>query len=108
MNTDGFGDIANSIISGLTNLEGWLYAVTHHGKGAGSEVWRCQTCDNTDWEQVVDNGLGSEYSRRMPAIETINGRLILVLGDNYTGIRILASESGDVDSWYSDRAGWAW
>jgi hypothetical protein len=99
VNTDGFGDAANSIVSGMASLDGNLYAVTHHGNGAGSEVWRCQVCDNSDWEQVVDNGMGSKYSRRMPAIEAINGRLVLVLGGNYTGIKIYASESGDEDSW---------
>ena len=99
INTDGFGDVANSIVSGMATLDGYLYAVTHHGNGAGSEVWRCQVCDNSDWEQVVDNGMGSNYSRRMPAIEAINGRLVLVLGGNYTGIKIYASESGDEDSW---------
>jgi sugar lactone lactonase YvrE len=99
INTDGFGDIANSIVSGMATLDGYLYAVTHHANGAGSEVWRCQVCDNSDWEQVVDNGLGLKDSRRMPAIEAINGRLVLVLGGNYTGIKIYASESGDEDSW---------
>jgi len=28
-----------------------------------AEIWRCQTCDGSDWDMIAGNGLGSSYSR---------------------------------------------
>ncbi len=35
----------------------------------------------------------------MPALESINGRLILVIGNPNIGLQVLASESGDTGTW---------
>ncbi len=81
-NADGFGDAGNGGVSALSAFGGHLYAATHHNTGAGSEVWRCQACDGTDWQQVVDNGFGTTGRRRMPALEVAGGYLFLAIGDN--------------------------
>ncbi len=99
VNDDGFGDGDNIIISALAEFDGYLYAATHHNPGAGTEVWRCLICDNSDWEQVIDDGLGDPTTRRMPALESINGRLILAIGNPNIGLQVFASESGDTGTW---------
>lgn len=99
VNEDGFGDGDNTFIAALAEFNGYLYAATHHNPGAGAEVWRCLVCDNSDWEQVIDNGLGDPTTRRMPGLESINGRLILTIGNPNIGLQVLASESGDSGTW---------
>jgi hypothetical protein len=81
VNADGFGDAGNAGVSALSAFGDYLYAATHHNAGVGSEVLRCQACDGTDWEQVVDNGFGTTGRRRTPALEVVGGALYLAIGD---------------------------
>ncbi|MBI5842458.1 MAG: S-layer homology domain-containing protein [Chloroflexi bacterium] len=97
VNTDGFGDSGNYRVSALTVFGSYLYAATGHDtSSAGSEVWRCQVCDGSDWAQVVDNAFGNPGSGYGPALEISNGRLYLVLGNYDTGIEVWRTTNGTV------------
>ncbi len=84
VSSPGFGDANNVYIADLAGYQSYLYAITHHDDGAGAEIWRCQTCDGTDWVLMIDNGFGDADRRRMPALEMVGDRLYAVLG-RYTG-----------------------
>ena len=95
MNTPGFGDAGNFYIGSFAVFNGELYAATHHDDGAGTEIWRCTTCDGSDWEQIIDNGFGDPATRRMPALEVIGDRLYLSLGNVDNGIQVWQTLDGD-------------
>jgi hypothetical protein len=96
VNSDGFEDAGNTAVSALAAFEGYLYASTSHDSGAGAEVWRCQTCDGSDWTQVVNNAFGNSETRIMPALEVLDGRLLLVVGNFDTGLEAWRTADGAV------------
>jgi len=99
----GFGDGGNTGISALETFDGDQYAAATHAAGAGSEVWRCHVCDGSDWEQVIDNGLGNDCSRNMSALEVAGGRLYWVTGQAgvcNAGLEVWWSTTGDEDDWH--------
>ena len=51
----------------------------------GFEVWRCQTCDGTDWSRVVDNGLGHAATGGDGGLVVFNSQLYFVVSNNATG-----------------------
>ena len=66
VNTDGFGDPYNQSVT-LSPFNGYLYAGTYNysdSDNPGAELWRCQRCDGTDWEQTpVADGFGDTENR---------------------------------------------
>ncbi|MFN2273588.1 MAG: hypothetical protein ACK2TX_01945, partial [Anaerolineales bacterium] len=98
VSTPGFGDAGNTYVSVLAPFNGKLYAATHHTEGSGAEVWRCSLCDGTDWEQVIDNGLGNSDSRLMPGFEVFDDRLYLAVGNLVDGMQVWQTNEGD--NWY--------
>ncbi len=97
VNTDGFGDADNLAVSALAAFNGYLYASTRHDSGAGAEVWRCQTCEGTDWAQVVDNGFGNVDTAKLSALEVLDGLLFFVVGNYETGME--AWRTGNGTNW---------
>ncbi|MFN2148438.1 MAG: FixG Ig-like domain-containing protein, partial [Anaerolineales bacterium] len=55
-------------------------------------------CDGTDWEQVIDNGLGNSDSRLMPGFEVFDDRLYLAVGNLVDGMQVWQTNDGD--NWY--------
>jgi len=94
VNADGFGDKDNYDVTALAAFNGYLYAGTGHKSGAGAEVWRCQVCDGSDWEQVVDSGFGNPDTRAMPALEAYDSHLYLVVGNLETGLEVWRTADG--------------
>ena len=94
VNVDGFGDTGNVGISALSAFGGYLYAATHHSMPGGAQVWRCQTCDGSDWTKVVDNGFGRLGARRMPALEVLDNYLYLAIGNSFTGLEVWRTANG--------------
>ena len=88
VNTDGFGDAGNLIVTALAAFKGHLYASTYHRRGAGAQIWRCQVCDGSGWEKVVDNGFGNPDTRGMSALEVFNEHLYFVVGNYVTGMEV--------------------
>jgi len=94
VNTDGFGDTNNSVVPALAAFNGYLYASTHHRSGAGTQVWRCQVCDGSDWQKVVDNGFGNVNTRTYGALEICDGRLYFIVGNSNTGLEVWRTANG--------------
>ncbi len=94
VNQDGFGAPANHAVSALASFNGYLYAATGHDSGAGSQVWRCQTCSGGDWQKVADNGFGNPDTRGSPALEVYAARLYLVVGNRVTGMEVWRTQNG--------------
>ena len=94
VNLDGFGEAGNIAVSAVTALTDWLYASTRHEPGAGTEVWRCQVCDGTDWTQVVANGFGNTDTRGASALEVFRDRLYLIVGNSTTGLEVWRTADG--------------
>lgn len=93
-NTDGFGDAGSWGISALAAFGGYLYAGTGHAAGAGVQLWRCQICDGSDWQKVVDNGCGNPDTRGSPALEVFAGYLHFVVGNPATGLQVWRTQNG--------------
>jgi len=103
VNDSGFGDVGNPAVSSLSAFGGYLYAATDSRDDqnkeppdplTGAEVWRCQVCDNTDWVQVVDDGLGDSHSQLRSSLAQLGSSLYLVLGNNDTGLDVWRTLNG--------------
>ncbi len=95
VNTDGFGDPQNTAVSALAAFDGYLYAATEHASGSGAQVWRCQLCDGTDWQQVEGNGFGNPNTRGdRPGLEVYKERLHVVAGNSDTGAEVWRTANG--------------
>ena len=95
VNADGFGTANYGRVSALATFNGYLYASTT-GKSAvtGASVWRCQVCDGSDWQKVVDNGFGNVNTRGSSALDVFDGRLYFVVGNSTTGLEAWRTTDG--------------
>ena len=96
---DGLGDINNYAVSGLTSFGGYLYASTSRWDWSGVQVWRCQNCDGSDWEKVVDNGFDNPNNWGISALQVFNGELYLVVGNGMTGMEVWRTRTGNPGEW---------
>ncbi len=96
VNPDGFGNASNIIISALAVFNNYLYASTRAtgGTGIGIQVWRCQTCDGSDWNKVVDNGFGDATNAHGSAMEVYGSHLYLVVGNRTNGLQAWRTANG--------------
>jgi hypothetical protein len=94
VNTDGFGDADNAVVTALAAFKGHLYASTTRRPGAGAQIWRCQVCDGSDWQKVVDNGFGNPDTRGMSALEVFNEHLYFIVGNYITGMEVWRTADG--------------
>jgi len=96
--------VGNTGITAFAEFNGDLYILTTHTSDAGSEIWRCHDCDS-DFEQVVDNGLGNDCSRSMSALEVVGQRLYWVAGQSgacNAGLEVWWSATGDEGDWHQN------
>lgn len=99
VNADGFGAADNVGVSALADFKGYLYASTRTrrpGSTKGVEVWRCQTCDGSDWAQVADNGFGDPDTNWTNGLEVFNNRLYLLVGNGQSGLQAWRTPDGMV------------
>ena len=94
VNADGFGDPENYSVTSFALFGGYLYATGGHLGDAGIEVWRCQTCDGSDWEQVVDNGFGNPDTWRSSDLTVFGEELYLTAGNLVTGMEVWRTSDG--------------
>ncbi|GAB4501631.1 MAG: hypothetical protein Fur0035_11740 [Anaerolineales bacterium] len=95
VNVGGFGDSTRIGVSALVSYKGYLYASVTRAYGTGgTEIWRCQVCDGTDWAQVSSGGLGDPSNESISALEVSSGRLYLVLGNFGKGMSVWRSDDG--------------
>jgi len=97
VNTDGFGDQYNSTAT-LEEFSGYLYAGTYNYNNSdnpGSELWRCQTCDGTDWTEVTSaKGFGDTENRQISSLVVLNNTLYAFTDNHTTGIEVWRSNNG--------------
>ncbi len=97
INTDGFGDQYNFYIS-LNTFNGYLYAGTYNyydSDNPGAELWRCQTCDGTDWTELTSaKGFGDPENRQISSLVVFNNSLYAFTHNRTTGIEVWCSNNG--------------
>jgi hypothetical protein len=97
VSTDGFGTFNNWGIGALDEYNGYLYAATRtaDGSGFGTQVWRCQTCDQpSDWVRVVDNAFGNSSATGRSGLEVYDGFLYLVVPNPVSGMQVWRTLNG--------------
>ena len=62
VNNDGFGDVANNIVSALESFNGALYAGVSN-EDTGSQLWR--SSEGRSWVQVDSGGFGFTYNANL-------------------------------------------
>jgi hypothetical protein len=98
VNDDGFGSADNGWVSALAAFDGSLYAGAYGATAAGSEIWRCQLCDGSDWA-LVDSGFGNGDNRGGMALEVFDGYLYATTTNGATGMEVWRSRTGDAGAW---------
>lgn len=97
VNADGFGDTYNWGVV-LQGFNGYLYAGTYNyaaSDNPGSELWRCQVCDGTDWQQLsVAKGFGDTENRAIRSLIIYHNELYAVTYNRTSGIEVWASSNG--------------
>lgn len=94
VNASGFGDTGNYRIGKLAAFGGYLYAATDHFSGGGVQIWRCHTCDGSDWARVVDNGFGNPETRSSAALLVFGGQLYGAFRNLETGVEVRRTPDG--------------
>jgi hypothetical protein len=94
VNSDGFGAADKEGVPALQAYDGWLYASTWGTGPTGSEVWRCQVCDNSDWVKVVDDGFSNSDTNGMNGLEVYDQNLFFVVGNEITGMEVWRTRDG--------------
>lgn len=92
VNSDGFGNQQNSMISALSPFNGELYAGTYNAGGTGAQIWRLE---NTGWSAVITNGLGITRNAGIDQFFPFNGQLYVgTWSDEVNGGEIWRSSNG--------------
>jgi len=94
VNSDGFGTANNQAISALAVWGSYLYASTVGSAGFGIQVWRCQVCNGSDWQNVVDNGFGNSQTRGLTSLEGAGDWLYLIASNRSTGPEVWRTTNG--------------
>lgn len=97
VNADGFGDPYNSSVT-LERFEGYLYAGTYNywkSDNPGCELWRCQLCQGSDWQQVpIQKGFGDTENRAIRSLVVFNNALYAATYNGTSGIEVWCSSDG--------------
>jgi len=92
----GLGDANNWGVT-LQAFNGYLYAGTLNEEASdpGAELWRCQDCGGSDWEQVpIAKGLGDPASYDFSALIAFDGAMYGLLSNDATGMQIWRTANG--------------
>lgn len=116
----GFG--ANHAVYALGVLGNYLYASTLGDSGTtpySDSVWRCSTCNGTDWVKVLDGSLLSLYDNSRSGLVTLStpvctfaaaaqgaagpadaeDMLFLIVGNPATGMEVWMTGDGAAGTW---------
>jgi uncharacterized protein YjiK len=92
VNTDGFGDPAN-LSAWIEPFNGYLYALSSNN-GAGAQIWRCATCDGSDWAQVISSGFGDGNNVGGSFMLGFDNHFYICTANNVTGAEIWRTTNG--------------
>ncbi len=90
VSASGFGDLNNYAFSALAAYKGFLY-VGAMNMNADNQIWRCQLCDGSDWQKVIDHGLGQSSTE---ALFVANSWLYYTLADYVNGLKVFRTSNG--------------
>ena len=97
VNANGFGDSYNWSIA-LKPFNGHLYAGTYNYRDSddpGAELWRCQQCDGSDWEQVsIAKGFGDTENRAIRSLVIFDDVLYAFTHNRTTGMEVWRTTNG--------------
>ncbi len=97
VNADGFGDPYNWSVT-LEAFDGYLYAGTYNytdSDNPGAELWRCQVCDGSDWQELaVPKGFGDTENRAIRSLIQNGDALYAVTSNASSGIEVWVSTTG--------------
>jgi hypothetical protein len=63
VDNNSFGDTGNFFVSAMEVFSNTLYVSTgYEGDTTGAQLFSCQDCDGSDWEHIVDDGLGNPHN----------------------------------------------
>lgn len=94
--TDGLGNSNNSIVSALTEFDGYLY-LGFRNISEGGEVWR--SLDGENWSRVLAGGLGNRANSRPYGLFVFQDHLYLVFSNTSTGAEVWRLRSSDDTTW---------
>ncbi len=106
VNTDGFGNIDNRDSWSAADFNGYYYVATSKPDAwntgpavtTGVEVWRCATCDGSDWVQVNEDGFGDGKNCGY-WFAVYNNGLYLGIANLLTGAQIWRCSACDGTDW---------
>ena len=101
VNVNGFGNTADYYMRSFAILNDYLYVGASNGDQTGGKIWRCQTCDGSDWQPVVGNGFGNMNNDAI-SLATFNDKLYAVAANYTTGGQVW--QTADGSSWV--QVGW--
>lgn len=97
----GLGDSRSFVVSALAAHRGFLYASVGHWSTAwdfdsmdGIQIWRCQACDGSDWDKVVDLASWPERTGEQSALQVLQDHLYLVVGNMASGLQVWRTADG--------------
>jgi PKD repeat protein len=95
VNTDGFGDPTNYAALMLAVFDGQLYVSTHRTSAVdGGQIWRCASCDDSDWQQVVSGGFGDKRNWAIDSLIAFGTWLYAATGNWTTGTEVWRTQNG--------------
>ena len=97
VNTGGFSDQYNWSVT-LEPFNGYLYAGTYNyadSDNPGHELWHCQQCDGTDWQQVpIAKGFGDTENRAIRSLVVFDNVLYALTYNRTTGMEVWRTTDG--------------
>jgi hypothetical protein len=95
---DGLGDPNNLGFTTFTSFKGMIYAAALNG-AAGAEIWRSNTGESGNWQQVVTDGFGGGPAYFIiTSLTTFNGQLYATV-EATTGTGAQVWRSGNGTDW---------
>lgn len=93
----GIDDDSNSSIT-LEPFGDYLYAGTYNytnSDNPGAELWRCQLCDGTDWQQITEaKGFGDSENRAIRSLIVFDGAMYAITLNMTSGAEVWRTIDG--------------
>lgn len=95
--TGGFGASSLTMVYALEPFNGYLYAGVHSNPSVNTTdaiLWRCQTCDGSDWQAVTPLRFGSSNNRAVESLIVYNRMLYAFTVNAITGMEVWRTSDG--------------
>jgi len=97
--TNGFGNTDNFAARSFAVFNGSLYVgVTSYNfatwTSTGGKIFRCATCDGSDWSSVVTDGFGDTNNQNINGMIAFDNALYAVTTNSRTGMEVWRTTNG--------------